>query len=110
MYVRKGTSVQLSFYALHRHAEVFGNDVNTFRPKRWDEITIGAWDFLPFMGGPRICPAQQMALAQVSFTTARIVQQFKSIENRDPVLEFVDRYRITTDRKNGCKVALMPAD
>lgn len=109
IYVRKGTSVQFNFFALHRRPEIYGQNTETFRPDRWDALQVGRWDFLPFMGGPRVCPAQQMALIQVKFTVARIVQCFGNIENRDPVLEFIEQYRITSDSKNGCKVALIPA-
>lgn len=109
IYVRKGISVQFNFFALHRRPEVYGQDAETFRPERWDSLQVGSWDFLPFLGGPRVCPAQQMALMQVRYAVARIVQKFKGIENRDPVLEFVERYRITSDSKNGCKLALIPA-
>ena len=109
VYVRKGTSVQFNFFALHRRSEVYGQDEGAFRPERWDALQIGSWDFLPFMGGPRVCPAQQMALMQVRFTVAKFVQTFECIENRDPVLEFVEQYRISAASKNGCKVALMSA-
>ena len=107
IYVAKGTSVQLNFFALHRRIEVYGEDSGVFRPERWDALQVGSWDFLPFIGGPRVCPAQQMALMQVRFTVARIVQNFRIIENRDPVIDFIERYRITSDSKNGCMVALI---
>ena len=106
IYVAKGTSIQLNFFALHRRVEVYGIDPEVFRPERWDALQVGSWDFLPFLGGPRVCPAQQMALLQVKFTVARIVQTFQTIENRDPVIDFIEQYRITSDSKNGCKVAL----
>lgn len=109
IYVHKGTSVQFNFFALHRRPKVYGQDAGTFRPERWDTLQVGSWDFLPFIGGPRVCPAQQMALMQVRFTVSRVVQNFRSIENRDPVLEFVEQYKISSASKNGCKVALIPA-
>jgi cytochrome P450 len=106
VYVQKGTSVQFNYFALHRRPEVYGEDAESFRPSRWDNLKVGAWDYLPFIGGPRICPANQMAFMQVCYTVARIAREFSTIENRDPVFEFVEQYRITTDSKNGCKVAL----
>ena len=109
VHVRKGVSVQLNYVALHRRPEVYGPDADVFRPERWETLRVGTWDFLPFIGGPRVCPAQQMALTQVAYTVARIACEFESVENRDPVLEFVEQYRITSDSKNGCKVALVPA-
>lgn len=106
VYVRKGDTVQFNYFTLHRRTDVYGDDAETFRPSRWDDLHIGTWDYLPFSGGPRVCPANQMAFMQVCYTVARIVQEFSDIENRDPVYEFIEQYRITTDSKNGCKVSL----
>ncbi|TVY93744.1 Cytochrome P450 monooxygenase [Lachnellula willkommii] len=106
IYVQKGTSVQFNYFALHRRTEVYGEDPDTFRPSRWDNLKVGTWDFLPFSGGPRVCPANQMAFMQVCYTIARIAQNFSTLDNRDPVFEFIEQYRISTESKNGCKVAL----
>jgi cytochrome P450 len=106
VYVRKGDTAQFNYFALHRRADIYGDDAESFRPSRWDDLHIGTWDYLPFSGGPRVCPANQMAFMQVCYTVARVVQEFSDIENRDPVVEFVEQYRITSDSKNGCKVAL----
>ena len=113
VYVGKGTSVQINYFALHRRSEVFGPDAEKFVPERWMEPAkvkdheIGFWEFLPFSGGPRVCPAQVMAMTQAKYVIARIVDTFPSLVNRDPVFEFVERYRISTDSKNGCKVGLL---
>lgn len=109
VYVRAGTPVQFNFHALHRRLEAYGHDAGIFHPERWDSLHVGQWDFMPFGGGPRVCPGQRMALMQVRYTTIRILQKFKEIENRDPVLEFVEQYRIIACSKNGAKVALIPA-
>lgn len=114
MYVRKGTSVQINYFALHRRSEVFGPDTDRFVPERWAKLAkvedhqgVGFWDYLPFSGGPRICPAQVMATTHVKYVVAKMVERFPRLVNRDPVFEYVERYRITTDSKNGCKVGLL---
>ena len=56
-----------------------------------------------------VCPGQSLALTKIAYTIVKIVQAFKSIENRDPVLEFVEVYKITTDSGNGAKVSMVPA-
>ncbi len=53
-FVRKGTTVLWYVYAMHRRADIFGDDAEDFRPERWDGLRPG-WGFLPFNGGPRIC-------------------------------------------------------
>ena len=111
IFVPPGTSVQFNFFALHRRREVFGVDADVFLPERWERESVkervGPWDFLPFIGGPRVCPAQGMAVLQVKFAVARIVREYEKVECRDPNLDFVERYRITSDSKNGCLVGLV---
>jgi hypothetical protein len=48
-----------------------------------------------------------MALAQAHFIS--LLQTFKGIENREPVFEAPEEYKISTESKNGAKVALIPA-
>lgn len=56
-----------------------------------------------------MCPGQNLALTEVAYTMVRILQAFKGIVNRDPVLEFVEVYKITTGSGNGAKVSMLPA-
>ena len=109
IYVRKNDTVTVSFYALHRRQAVFGRDVHTFRPERWEGLRPPPWSYLTFGGGPRVCPGQNLALTEVAYTIVKILQTFKSIENRDPVIDFVEVYKITTSSGNGAKVSLSPA-
>lgn len=109
VYVRKGDTVTISFYALHKRQDLFGEDAAVFRPERWESLRPPPWAYLTFGGGPRVCPGQNLALTEVAFTIVRILQAYKTIENRDPVLDFVEVYKITTDSANGAKVSLTPA-
>jgi cytochrome P450 len=69
MFVKKGTHVYYSVYAMHRREEFFGEKAEEYRPERWEGLKLG-WvsigligrahtdliqEFLPFNGGPRIC-------------------------------------------------------
>ena len=109
IFVKKRDIVTMSFYALHRRQDLFGDDVNVFRPERWETLRPVHWSYLTFGGGPRVCPGQQLALTEVGYTIVKILQTFKGIENRDPVKEFIEVYKITTTSKNGGKVTLLPA-
>ena len=89
---------------MNHDTDIWGPDVHVFRPERW----IGRrplWEFIPFGGGPRICPAQQQVLTHVTYTLVRLTRQFPSIENRDPVLEYVELRKMTAQSKNGVKIA-----
>lgn len=107
MYVNKGDVVTFSLYALHRRKDLFGPDADRFRPERWETLRPPQWSYMPFGGGPRVCPGQNLALTEVAYSLVRILQAFRAIENRDPVIEFVEVYKLTTDSKNGAKVAFV---
>lgn len=107
IYVNQGDVVTVSLYALHRRKDLFGADADTFRPERWVTLRPLQWSYMPFGGGPRVCPGQNLALTEVAYSLVKITQAFRAIENRDPVVEFVEVYKLTTDSKNGAKVAFI---
>ncbi|CAD6593970.1 MAG: hypothetical protein ASARMPREDX12_007883 [Alectoria sarmentosa] len=107
IFVQKGTIVALNTYAPNHWKDTWGDDVEEFRPQRW----IGrkhTWDWTPFFGGPRICPAQQQVLTQAVYLLVRMVTTFEKIENRDPSVEYVELTKMLTESRNGAKVALYP--
>lgn len=54
MFVKNGTYVLYSVWALHRRKDIYGADAEEFKPERWDGLRPG-WGYLPFNGGARIC-------------------------------------------------------
>ena len=104
IYVKEGDRVTMSFYALHRRQDLFGDDADVFRPDRWKTLRPVPWSYLTFGGGPRVCPSQQLALTEVGYTIVKILQRFPVIENRDPGNQFLEVYKITTTSRNGAKV------
>lgn len=108
IFVSKGTIVSSVFFKLHRNKDVYGEDVELWRPERWENLKLLelAWKFVPFGGGPHACPGQQLVLNRVSFTLTRLLKAFDRIENRDPVQEFVPLHKLVTASQNGVKVAL----
>jgi len=164
LFVRKGTLVAYSLWTMHRRKDYFGEDVEVFRPERWETLRPG-WEYLPFNGGPRIClgrefthplfsrapflvfpvssvkagsyyheryhgghatlsfsfvyipsptstpltrSLEQYALTEASYVTTRILQEFASIESRDPG-PWQEGITLTLTSANGTKVALTPA-
>ena len=107
IFIQNGTIVALNTYASNHWKDTWGEDVEEFRPERW----IGrkhTWDWTPFFGGPRICPAQQQVLTQAVYLLVRMVITFERIENRDPSVEYVELTKMLTESRNGAKVALYP--
>ncbi|KAH8695297.1 N-alkane-inducible cytochrome P450 [Talaromyces proteolyticus] len=106
--VRKGTNIQLHTQAMHVDPDIWGaNDAHVFRPERW-ETARPTWEYLPFGGGPRICPAQQMTYTESAFIIVRLFQEFKEIRSRD-VEPWTEMHRMIVENKNGLKVMLVPA-
>jgi cytochrome P450 len=105
IFVPKDSLVTTSLHSLHRLSPVFQPDPDSFRPERWETVRPG-WNYLPFFGGPRICPGRQLALTEAAYVVARMVQEFRRMECRDPVKEWVEEFKITASSRNGTKVAL----
>lgn len=104
--VMKGTNVVLNFHVLNRDDNIWGMDANEFRPERW-ETARPIWEYLPFSGGPRICPAQQMVFTDAAYITVRVMQQFSRIESQDP-RPWAELFRMTVENRNGVKVKFVP--
>ncbi|KAI4230276.1 MAG: hypothetical protein LQ349_006274 [Xanthoria aureola] len=104
IFVREGTLVIFHYVALHVRKDLWGEDAADFRPERWRDERA-PWNFLPFGGGPRNCIGQQFALTEASYTAVRLLQEFSSIESRDPQ-PWIERVGATVTSANGAKVSL----
>ncbi|KAK5997604.1 Cytochrome P450 monooxygenase lepH [Cladobotryum mycophilum] len=107
IYCSKGDIVHCNRYLMHRDPDLWGPDAEVFRPERW-ETARPMWNFVPFGGGPRICPAHVMVDTECSYTIFRLLQVFKAIEPRDDE-PYTAVMRVGPSNKNGCKVAFIPA-
>ncbi|KAL6720823.1 hypothetical protein ACLMJK_002748 [Lecanora helva] len=108
VFVKRGTVVALNLWGLHHDKDIWGVDVDKFDPYRWIDRRP-MWEFVPFLGGPRICPAQQQVLTQAVYVLVRLVTDFRSIQCRDPTREYVEHTKMTVESRNGVKIALLPA-
>jgi cytochrome P450 len=105
VFVEKGTVIAIDLYSLHHDKDIWGDDAFEFKPHRW-EGKKPMWEFVPFLGGPRMCPAQQQVLTQSVYLLVRLTREFVKIENRDEVWEYVESSKGVTESRNGVKVAL----
>lgn len=105
VFVEKGTRVTMDLYALHHDKEIWGDDAFEYNPHRWEGKRF-MWEFVPFLGRPRICPAQQQVLTQGVYMLVRLTREFARIENRDEILEWVENAATPPENKSGVKVAL----
>ncbi|KAI9643327.1 hypothetical protein NHQ30_007946 [Ciborinia camelliae] len=100
IYAPRGTTIYTNQYALHRDKTVFGRDVESFDPDRWNSINPTPWEYMPFGGGPRACVGQQKALAESAYTVAKIAQLYKRLESRDE-RDWQGEWKLTAKNING---------
>jgi cytochrome P450 len=65
IYVRKGIQILIPAYAIQHRPDIWGEDVEEFRPERWETHRIG-WEWIPFGGGPRKCLGRKSPLHPIS--------------------------------------------
>ncbi|KAF2869042.1 cytochrome P450 [Massariosphaeria phaeospora] len=104
--IEKGDLIETNFRAQQRDASFWGADAEAFDPERW-ATTRPTWEYTPFSGGPRICPAFRLVYTESKYIMATMLRRFSGIENRDDVLEWVEEQRLIWQSRNGAKVALI---
>ncbi|KAF7526671.1 hypothetical protein G7054_g10698 [Neopestalotiopsis clavispora] len=105
MFIPKGSQVVMSYYALHRDSNVFGPDVEEFRPERWATISPTQWEYAAFGGGNRACLGQTKAIIEASYVLARLSQVIEKLESRDE-RTWKGQLKLTCKSANGCRVAV----
>ncbi|KAM0142338.1 hypothetical protein ACHAO1_001207 [Botrytis cinerea] len=107
IFVKKGTVVEYSTFALHRRKDLWGEDAEEFRPERW-EGRKGGWEYLPFNGGPRVCMGQQYALTEAGFFIIRLLQKYDQMESVDKT-DIKLNMTLTLSSGNGVQVKMHEA-
>lgn len=112
VFIPEGTQVLIPLYAMQHRADIWGPDVEEFRPERWETHRPG-WEFIPFGAGARKClgrecfprhlfplcslPSlvdcdggclltyrlEQFGRQEVSYVVSRFCQKYDSIENME---------------------------
>ncbi|QMW46589.1 hypothetical protein G4B11_010044 [Aspergillus flavus] len=82
IFIQKGDIVHANRYLMHRDPDNWGPDAEVFRPERWGDVRP-LWKFVPFGGGPRICPAHVLVDTEAPYVLLRFVQRFRTLEPRD---------------------------
>lgn len=80
--ITKGDSVTVLIPGLHRDTRVWGDDVETFRPERFEDPSKVPHDaYKPFGNGQRACIGQQFALQEATLVLGLVLKYFDLIEN-----------------------------
>jgi cytochrome P450 len=85
--LRKGATVVVNIYAMHRRADYFAAP-DEFRPERFAaerEKLLPRGAYLPFGGGPRICIGNHFALMEGQLILAALAQRlrFEPLDDRE---------------------------
>lgn len=101
----------MDLYSLQRDPNIWGLDAGEFRPERWSKVWPlweSNWQYEPFLGGSRMCPAQNQVISQLSCLLVRVAQSFQAVENRDSVWKYEENIKMTIESQNGVEIALVP--
>ncbi|MDE4084431.1 bifunctional cytochrome P450/NADPH--P450 reductase [Planococcus maritimus] len=86
--VGKGEAFTLLIPELHRDKSVWGQDAESFRPERFEDISkIPHHAYKPFGNGQRACIGQQFALHEAVLVLGMVLQHFELIDHSDYQLE-----------------------
>ncbi|RBA20133.1 hypothetical protein FPRO05_08578 [Fusarium proliferatum] len=89
--IPKGTTVQLVPAITQLNPEVWGPDVETFNPDRWDHLSgdsLSPYAMETFSNGPRMCPGKALALLNMKVLLVGLIKDFKIESTEDNEVEF----------------------
>ncbi|KDQ19990.1 hypothetical protein BOTBODRAFT_27392 [Botryobasidium botryosum FD-172 SS1] len=80
-----GSVLSVPSYTIHRDPEVWGEDVEEYRPERWlvEDDTMIQKTFNPFSFGPRACVGRNLASMELLIIISSIVRRY-DIVLKDP--------------------------
>ncbi|RPK15023.1 bifunctional cytochrome P450/NADPH--P450 reductase [Priestia endophytica] len=96
--IEKNQSVSVLLGNLHRDKRVWGENVEEFRPERFqDEKKIPHHAYKPFGNGQRACIGQQFALHEATLVLGMILQRFNIVDHRNYELKVKETLTLKPD-------------
>ncbi|WP_438350528.1 bifunctional cytochrome P450/NADPH--P450 reductase [Paenibacillus sp. FA6] len=96
--MKKGDSVNVLIPKLHRDTKAWGDDVEEFRPERFEDqskVPINAYK--PFGNGQRACIGQQFALHEAVLVLGMVLKHFELIDYTDYQLKVKETLTLKPD-------------
>lgn len=80
-FFKEGTVISVPSYSIHRDPEVWGDDVDSYRPERWSERDNVAIQktFNPFSFGPRGCVGKNLATLELFIIIATVFRRYEFV-------------------------------
>ncbi|KAJ4157809.1 hypothetical protein NW754_009459 [Fusarium falciforme] len=108
-YFPQGTVVGTNTWVAHRNPQVFGEDVEAFRPERWldsDKQRLSAMEscWVPFGAGSRTCIGKNISLLEMNKLVPVLVREFDFVAC-DPIKVTHEDYWLVKQRNMTCKVS-----
>ncbi|OVA04993.1 Cytochrome P450 [Macleaya cordata] len=76
--IPKGLSIWIPVLAIHHSEELWGEDVNEFKPERFGGKSFAPGrHFMPFSTGPRNCVGQAFAMMEAKIILAMLISRFR---------------------------------
>jgi len=107
--LRKWDTVMVLVPMLHRDTKVWGNDVEAFRPERFEPDTFAAMppnSWKPFGIGQRACIGRPFAMQEAQLLLAMMLQRFDLIED-DPSYQLQVSETLTL-KPHGFRIRVKP--
>ena len=107
--IPKGTIVFIPIAAVNFDETIWGPDVDTFNPDRWEKLpdTVSNYSYLTFLQGPRSCIGRRFAETEMKILLATLIQNLRF----DEVVKGrrIEKQSIITTRpKGGMYLKLSP--
>ncbi|KAJ4835347.1 hypothetical protein Tsubulata_049210, partial [Turnera subulata] len=104
--IPKGWKTFWTVHTTHRNPKYFPKP-EKFDPSRFEGKGPAPYTFVPFGGGPRMCPGREYARIEILSFIHNVVTQFK-FSKVDPNEKVI--YRNTPFPENGMLIRLEPVD
>ncbi|MBN3522619.1 bifunctional cytochrome P450/NADPH--P450 reductase [Paenibacillus apiarius] len=96
--LKQGESVNVLIPKLHRDTEVWGEDVEEFRPERFEDPSrIPHHAYKPFGNGQRACIGQQFALQEATLVLGMVLKHFEIIDHSQYQLKVKETLTLKPD-------------
>lgn len=74
-----GMGVLICIWGVHHNPRYWGDDVEEFRPERFDQPLTHPVQYIPFSQGPRNCLGFQYAMMSIKTALATVLQQYRVV-------------------------------